>query len=119
MRTLFLALAVSAAALTGPALAQDAPEGGAWTDCQVSSITAFRDRLVLRCGGAALAGAGETPREFAMELADQMSEPVLRMAIEAKGRGKPLGVLYVKAAMSNPAGCAVDRCRRIAAVELK
>ena len=35
------------------------------------------------------------------------------------GYGFPLAILYVRDTVSNPAGCAADRCRRIVAVELK
>ena len=58
----------------------------------------------------------ETPREFAMELNDRLADIVIRLATEAKGRGKPLGVLYVKASAANPAGCVPERCRRLVAV---
>ena len=118
MRTQLIALtAVAILAAASPAVARDeAPEGGAWTECQVSSITAYRDRLVVKCSGMA---GGEAPREFAVELVDRMAELVLRLSIEAKGRARPLNVLYVKSASANPAGCAAEGCRRVAGVELK
>lgn len=116
MRLLLTAL-IAAAALAAPAAArEDAPAGGAWTECNVTSISAYRDRLVLKCGGIA---GGETPREFAVELVDRMADIVLKLSIEAKGRAKPLNVLYVKDAAANPAGCDRERCRRVAALELK
>lgn len=118
MRTLSIVLAATAAAaIAVPAAArEDAPQGGAWIDCQVGSIQAFRDRLVVKCAGPA---GGEAPREFALEMVDRMADSVLRLSIEAKGRGKPLGLLYVKDKAANPAGCDVERCRRVAGVELK
>lgn len=118
MRRLPIALiALAAAGAAIPAVArEEAPAGGAWTDCQVSSIAAYRDRLVVKCSGVA---GGETPREFALEMVDRMADVVLRLAIEAKGKARPLSILYVKDAVANPAGCAPERCRRAAAVELK
>ncbi|MDP1737423.1 MAG: hypothetical protein Q8L23_08280 [Caulobacter sp.] len=123
MRTILTALFL-AASLTVPALAEDPPMGGAWIDCNVASVAAFRDRLIVRCASVAPAKGlqGETegpPREFAIEAVGPLTEPVLRLAIEAKGRGRPLTILYVREASANPAGCPADRCRRIAAVELK
>lgn len=115
MRTLLLALA-AASALSTPALAQDTPEGGAWTDCAVTSVALMRDRLVVKCAG--LAGA-DTPRTFAMETNDRLLDPVLRIALDGKARGKPIGVLYVKATMASPPGCAPADCRRLVAVESK
>lgn len=115
MRTLLLALA-AASALSTPALAQDAPEGGAWTDCAVTGVALLRDRMVIRCAG--LAGA-DMPRTFAMETNDRLLDPVLRVALDAKARGKPMGVLYVKSTMASPAGCAAADCRRLVAVESK
>lgn len=115
MRTLLLALA-AASAFSTSALAQDTPEGGAWTDCAVASVTLLRDRMLVKCAG--LAGA-DTPRTFAMETSDRLLDPVLRIALDAKARGKPMGVLYVKATMASPAGCAPADCRRLVAVESK
>ena len=115
MRVLLLALA-AASALSAPALAQDTPEGGAWADCAVTAVTVMRDRMVIRCAG--LAGA-ETPRLFAMETNDRLLDPVLRVALDAKARGKPMGVLYVKSTMASPVGCAPADCRRLVAVESK
>jgi hypothetical protein len=80
MRTLILAIA-AASALSTPAVAQDTPEGGAWTDCAVASVALLRDRLVVKCGG--LAGA-DAPRMFAMESSDRLLDPVLRIALDAK-----------------------------------
>lgn len=129
MRRLIIAVAAcglfSTAALAqtppaAPALAGGAgpaaPDGGAWTECPVTAVGIYRDRLELKCGGPA---TPETPRVFAIESMDRMVDPVLRMALEAKARGKPLSLLYVKAAMANPAGCPQDSCRRIVAVESK
>ena len=123
MRTILTALFL-AGSLTGAAAAADAPEGGGWADCAVTSISAFRDRLVVRCAPSApvsgLQGAAaETPREFAIEATGPLTEPVLRLAIEAKGRGKPLAILYVRDPAANPLGCLADRCRRIAGAELR
>jgi hypothetical protein len=122
MRTILTAL-ILGASLTGAARAEDPPSGGAWIDCTVVSVAAFRDRLIVRCASAApargLQGEAETPREFAIESIGPLTEPVLRLAIEAKGRGRPLAILYVRDPSANPAGCPADRCRRIAAVELK
>lgn len=115
MRTLVLALA-AASALSTPALAEDTPEGGAWTDCAVTAVTLLRDRLVVKCGG--LAGA-DNPRTFAMEVNDRLLDPVLRIALDAKARGRPMGVLFVKATLASPAGCAPADCRRLVAVESK
>jgi len=123
MRTILTALIVGAG-LVGPAVAADAPEGGAWIDCAVTSIAAFRDHVSVRCAASAPAtglqgAAAATPREFAIEAMGPLTDPVLRLAIEAKGRGKPLSILYVRDTAANPPGCAADGCRRIAAVELK
>lgn len=93
-----------------------APEGGAWTECAVTSVAIYRDRLELKCAGAASA---DNPRVFAVESMDRMTDPVLRMALDAKARGKPMSLLYVKATMANPAGCAAETCRRIVAAESK
>jgi len=115
MRPLLLSLA-AAAAFSTPAVAQEAPEGGAWMDCQVTAVTVMRDRMLVKCSG--LAGA-DTPRTFAMETSDRLLDPVLRIALDGKARGKPIGVLYVKATMASPPGCAPADCRRLVAVESK
>lgn len=123
MKSILTALIVFAG-LSGPALAAEAPEGGAWTDCAVTSVSVYRDHVSVHCAASApapaLQGAGEAiPREFAIETAGLLTDPVLRLALEAKGRGKPLAILYVRDASANPPGCVADGCRRIAAVELK
>lgn len=122
MRT-FLTILTLGIGLTTAASAADAPEGGAWTDCSVTSVAAFRDHLVVRCAAPAatgLQGASDTaPREFAIEAMGPLTDPVLRLAMAAKSGGRPLAVLYVRDPAANPVGCPADRCRRIAAVELK
>lgn len=123
MRTYLTALFLGAS-LCGGAAAAEAPEGGAWTECSVTAVAAFRDHLLVRCAapapGPALQGGSDAPpREFAIEAIGPLTEPVLRLAIEAKGRGRPLVILYVRDAGANPPGCPADRCRRIAAAELK
>jgi hypothetical protein len=115
MRTLILAIA-AASALSTPAVAQDTPEGGAWTDCAVAGVALLRDRMVVKCGG--LAGA-DAPWMFAMETSDRLLDPVLRIALDAKARGRPMGVLYVKSTIASPAGCLPADCRRLVAVESK
>ena len=115
MRTLIFALA-AASVLPNLALAQEAPEGGAWTDCAVTAVTVLRDRMVVKCSG--LAGA-DNPRMFALETSDRLLDPVLRIALDGKARGKPIGVLYVKATIASPPGCAPADCRRLVAVESK
>jgi len=117
MRILLSALAALIfATLSIPALAQDTPEGGAWTDCPVTAVTVMRDRMVVKCGG--LAGA-DNPRMFAIETSDRLLDPVLRVALDAKARGKSIGVLYVKATLASPSGCLPADCRRLVAVESK
>lgn len=116
MRTQLFTLVLAASALSAPVLADDAPEGGAWADCAVTSVTLLRDRMVVKCAG--LAGA-DNPRLFAMETNDRLLDPVLRIALDAKSRGKPMGVLYVKATIASPAGCQPADCRRLVAVESK
>lgn len=125
MRILLSTLA-ACALMTGAASAQTpplaggaepaAPEGGAWADCTVIGVGVYRDRFELKCAGAASA---DNPRVFAIEMMDRMTDPVLRMGLEAKARGKPLAVLYVKATIANPAGCPPETCRRIVGVESK
>lgn len=116
MRALLPSLALAATLLTAPAVAQDAPEGGAWTDCAVTAVTVMRDRMVVKCAG--LVGA-DYPRMFAIETNDRLLDPVLRIALDAKARGKPISVLYVKATLASPAGCLAADCRRLVAVESK
>jgi len=122
MRTILTALLLCGS-LSVPALAADAPEGGAWIDCSVTSVAAFRDHLLVRCAAPAAAGlqggSDTAPREFAIEAMGPLTDPVLRLAMAAKSGGRPLAILYVRDPAANPAGCPVDRCRRIAAVELK
>ncbi|MBI1404927.1 MAG: hypothetical protein GC145_02225 [Caulobacter sp.] len=118
-------LALAAALLLSsavPALAEDPPEGGAWASCQVSQISAYRDRLMLKCAGPAakdLDGEATTPRVFAVETRDPLTETLLTLAIEAKGRGLGLDILYVKSPAANPDGCDKETCRRAAGVTLK
>ena len=119
MKRLLLAAALLLA--PAPVFAQDAPEGGAWTDCAVAEIAAFRDRIEIVCAAPAKGMAGEktSPRRFAIENRDPLTESLLPLAIEAKGKGRPLGVLYVVSAEANPADCAKETCRRVAGVVLK
>lgn len=114
---LIAALALAPAA----ASAQEAPEGGAWIDCMVSEIAAYRDRLEIACVAPAKGMAGEKagPSRFAVETRDPLTESLLTLAIEAKGRGRPLRVLYVVSPAANPADCPAEACRRAAAVVLK
>jgi hypothetical protein len=104
-----------------PVLAQEAPEGGAWTDCTVVEIAAFRDRVEIACAAPAKGMAGEksAPRRFAIENRDPLTESLLPLAIEAKGKGRPLGILYVVSPEANPTDCAKETCRRMAGVVLK
>ena len=121
MRT-FLTILTLGIGLATAASAADAPEGGAWTDCSVASVAAFRDHLVVRCAApaAGLQGGADTGlREFALEATGPLSDPVLRLAVAARSGGRPLAVLYVRDPAANPVGCPADRCRRIAGVELK
>ena len=122
MRPVLIALVLSGG-LTGAAMAAEAPAGGVWTDCSVVSIAAYRDYLMVTCAapaGVGLQGAGDVrPREFAIESTSPLADPVLRITMAAKAGGRPLGILYVKDSAANPPGCLLDRCRRIAGVELK
>ncbi len=119
MKRLFLAAALLLTPV--PVLAQEAPEGGAWTDCMVSEIAAFRDRVEIVCAapGKGMAGEKSAPRRFAIENRDPLTEGLLPLAIEAKGKGRPLGILYVVSAEANPTDCAKETCRRMAGVVLK
>lgn len=119
MKRLLLVAALLAAPL--PALAQEPPEGGAWADCTVSEIAAFRDRLEVACAAPAKGMAGEKagPSRFAVETRDPLTESLLTLALEAKGRTRTLRVLYVVAPEANPADCPAETCRRAAGVVLK
>lgn len=122
MKRLLLAAALLLA--PAPVLAEEAPEGGAWTDCTVAEIGAYRDRVEIVCAAPAAAGKGmagekSPPRRFAVENRDPLTDGLLKLAIEAKGRGRPLGILYVVAPEANPADCAKETCRRAAGVVLK
>ena len=120
---LIAALLVAPAASLAPvsAWAQDAPEGGAWTDCTVSEIAAYRDRLEVACAAPAKGMAGEKagPSRFAVESRDPLTESLLTLALEAKGRARTLRVLYVVSPQANPADCPAETCRRAAAAVLK
>lgn len=118
MRTICTVL-ILAAGLSGPAVAAEAPAGGAWLDCSVATISAYRDRLIVSCAASTLQGGGAAPREFAIEAMGPLTDPVLRLAMAAKSGARPLAILYVKDPAANPPGCPADGCRRIAAVELK
>ncbi|MFZ5669592.1 MAG: hypothetical protein ACOY4K_08860 [Pseudomonadota bacterium] len=120
MRT-WLAALTACAAVAVPAAAEEAPPGGAWTDCQVSSVAAYRDRIIVRCAAPPLAKGldGGQPREFAIESMGPLSDPTLRLALAAREAARPLAILYVMDPVANPSGCPADRCRRIAAVELR
>ncbi|NBB14085.1 hypothetical protein GVN21_01795 [Caulobacter sp. SLTY] len=109
-----LLLAAALVALPLPAVAQKAPEGGSWTECMVGEIFADRDRLEIGCAGKA-----GGPSRFAIESRDPLAESLLRLALTAKDRARPLGVLYVIAPEANPEGCDPAVCRRLAAVSLK
>jgi hypothetical protein len=109
-----LLLAAALLALPLPAIAQKAPEGGTWTECMVGEIFADRDRLEIACAGKA-----GGPTRFALESRDPLADPLLRLAVLAKDRNKPLAVLYVTAPEANPEGCDPAVCRRLAAVSLK
>jgi hypothetical protein len=103
------------------AWAQDVPDGGAWADCTVSEVAAYRDRVEIACAAPAKGMAGEkpAPRRFAVESRDPLTESLLTLALEAKGRGRPLDVLYVVAPEANPAECPAETCRRAAGAVLK
>ncbi|MFN3859670.1 MAG: hypothetical protein ACK4RV_18145 [Caulobacter sp.] len=120
--TLALAALLSGLALAaGSAGAQEAPEGGAWIDCQVTAITAFRDRMSVTCAAAApreVTGSAGV-REYMVETNDPLADLLTRLAIEAKGRARPLGLLLVRAPEANPAECPAETCRRVAGAMLK
>ena len=120
MRTL-LATVAAALLLAPSARAQEAPEGGAWIDCQVTAITAFRDRMSVTCAAAApreVTGSAGV-REYMVETNDPLADLLTRLAIEAKGRARPLGLLLVRAPEANPAECPAESCRRVAGAMLK
>lgn len=116
------AMVATGAALIGlgPALAQTsgAPEGGAWTDCQLTAIAVFRDRIQLTCATPVTAGQNAVT-SFAVETQGGLWQPALTLAVEAQGRKRPLSILYVKAGEANPAECDAKSCRRLAAAALK
>ena len=114
-------LAAPAALAPLPALAQDVPEGGAWIDCTVSEIAAYRDRLEIACAAPSKGMAGEKagPSRFAVETRDPLTENLLTLAIEAKGRARTLRLLYVVSPQANPADCPAETCRRTAGAVLK
>jgi hypothetical protein len=122
-----LAALIAGMTLTTASAAEDPPTGGAWADCAVASVAAFRDRIIVRCAppapakGGGLSGAAEPAvlREFAIESVGPLTDPTLRLAVAARTSGRPLEILYVKDPGANPPGCPSDRCRRIAGVELK
>ena len=87
----------------------------------MTSVAAFRAYLLVSCAAPSgpAGSAGAPPREFGIESLSPLTDPVLRLAMAAKAGGRPLAILYVKDQAANPPGCMLDRCRRIAGVELK
>lgn len=120
MRTPLIAAALLlAASSAAPALAQEAPEGGAWTACRLAEIAAYQDRFEFVCEAASKDVAGAGPSVFSLERRDLAADAALSLAIEAKRAGRPLLVLYVKSAQANPNNCPEETCRRLVAVRLR
>lgn len=97
MRTILTALFLCGS-LAGPALAADAPEGGALDG--LYSVFQSRPSAITWLSAARRPAAGpqgsETGlREFALEATGPLSDPVLRLAVAARSGGRSLAV-YVR-----------------------
>ena len=101
-----------------------APNGGAWMECNVTVISAYRDHIGVSCAapaGIGLSGqsAEDTPRQFAVEMTNALADAVLRLSQQAVTLRRPLRLLYVVAPEGNPSGCPAKTCRGIVGVELR
>lgn len=113
-----MAAALALALLTPPlAWSQDSPDtpaGGAWINCDLVSISAYRNRIAITCAG--LTGA---PNTFAVEMTNPLADATLRLAQQSLTLKRPLRVLYVIAPEGNPAGCDPKNCRGIVGIEAR
>ena len=127
MKTLLrltLAALLLAPSFAGAQDAPSAPNGGAWIDCNIIAISAYRDHIGVTC--AAPAGVGlsgqspdDTPRQFAVEMTNALADALLRLSQQAVTLKRPLRLLYVIAPEGNPSGCPAKTCRGIVGVELR
>lgn len=108
------ALMLLAPAVSGAQESEDTPTGGAWIDCNLVGITAYRNRIGVVC--TPLSGA---PSQFAVEMTNPLADAVLRLAQQSLTLKRPLRVLYVVAPEGNPAGCDPKTCRGIVGVEAR
>jgi hypothetical protein len=121
MKTLFCltaALLLAAPTLAGAEDAPDVPAGGAWTECNILAISAYRNRIGLTCAPSAVAG-DSTPRQFAVEMTNPLADATLRLAQQSLTLKRPLRVLYVVAPQGNPVGCDEKTCRGIVGIEAR
>lgn len=110
----------AALSLLGPAfaLAQDSPDtpaGGAWTECSLLAISAYRNRIGIACAP----GPAGAPTQFAVEMTNPLADATLRLAQQSLTLKRPLRVLYVIAPEGNPAGCDPKTCRGIVGIEAR
>ncbi len=122
--SLTAALTLLAPALAGAQDTSDAPTGGAWTDCNITVISAYRNRIAVSCAapvpnGVAGQAPDSTPRQFAVEMTNPLADAVLRLAQQAIALKRPVRVLYVVSPEGNPAGCDVKICRGIVGIEAR
>lgn len=117
--TAALSLFVPALLAPVPATAQDAPDtpaGGAWTECSLLAISAYRGRIGITCTPDADKTA---PSQFAVEMTNPLADATLRLAQQSLTLKRPLRVLYVIAPEGNPAGCDPKNCRGIVGIEAR
>jgi hypothetical protein len=112
----------AAALLLGPAFASAddapaAPAGGAWAECNILAISAYRDHIGLICMPPSPDDGA--PRQFAVEMTNPLSDAVLRLAQQSLTLKRPLRLLYVVAPEGNPNGCPAKTCRGIVGVEAR
>lgn len=110
------ALTLLAPGLTRAEGNPDTPDGGAWTDCSLVAISAWRNRIGITCAP----GPDKTaPSQFSVEMTNPLADATLRLAQQSMTLKRPLRVLYVISPDGNPMGCDKANCRGIVAIEAR
>ena len=87
--------------------------------CKVVDVTAFANRVHVRCNPIAGGGLMAPPTFFAVEIGSPMADKIVALASQALISNRTLQLTYEGLPGQNPAGCQVGDCRRLLSISLQ